>query len=104
MKEVSMVAQAQRANREEISEAVRHAAAKLSQDLARTAQDAQDAAAEFATAVGHSAQDFGGQAMTQARGATRTIQENMRAHPIAWGSAALGAGALIGLLLSRRTQ
>lgn len=103
-----MVAQAQRANREEISEAVRHAAAKLSQDLARTAQDAQDAAAEFATAVGHSAQDFGGQAMTQAmtqaRGATRTIQENMRAHPIAWGSAALGAGALIGLLLSRRTQ
>lgn len=96
-------------NRGEVAEAVRHAAAKLSQDLSRTARDAQSAAAEFATAVQHEAEDlgertieFGEQAARRARGASRAVQENVREHPITWVAAAAGAGAILGLLLARR--
>lgn len=96
-------------NRGEVAEAVRHAAAKLSQDLSRTARDAQTAAAEFASAVQHEAEELGErtvefseEAVKRARGATKAMQRNVREHPISWVAAAAGAGAIIGLLLARR--
>ena len=86
-----------------INEAMRHAAVKLSQDLSKTTKDAQDAAAEFAEAVLHSASDIGEEAATVARDTSRVVRQNVREHPMVWVSAAAGAGALIGLLLSRST-
>ena len=100
-----MATQAQTGNRlgnREVAEAMRHASAKLSQDLARTAQDAQEAAAELANAVRNSASDFGEETVTRARATTRAVQRGMREHPIAWGAAAIGVGALIGLLMASR--
>lgn len=103
------MARAEIGNRGEMSEAARHAAVKLSEDLARTARDAQAAAAELASAVQHEAVEFGertvafGQrTMKGARRATEAVQENVREHPITWVAAAAGAGAIIGLLLARR--
>lgn len=87
-----------------INEAVRHAAAKLSQDLSKTSKDAQDAAAEFASAVLHSATDMREEAAAVARDATRAAQQNVRERPLVWVSVAAGAGALIGFLAARATR
>lgn len=103
------MARAETGNRGEVAEAVRHATAKLSQDLSRTARDAQAAAAEFATAVQHEAADLGErtiefseETVKRARGATKAVQQNVREHPIAWVAGAAGVGALVALLLARR--
>ena len=97
-----MAAQAQSGNRGEVSEAVRHATAKLSQDLARTAQDAQAAASEFAAAVQHTVADLGEDAARQAVGAKHAVEARIRRHPITWVAAAAGAGALLGVILAGR--
>jgi ElaB/YqjD/DUF883 family membrane-anchored ribosome-binding protein len=94
-----MTAQARGGDRGEINEAMRHATAKLSQDLARTAEDARSAAAELATAIGRWATDFGGEALSSTR---RAVEARVRRHPITWVAAAAGLGALAGLLLARR--
>jgi ElaB/YqjD/DUF883 family membrane-anchored ribosome-binding protein len=96
------MAQAHPANRGEVAEAVRHAAAKLSEDLSRTARDTQSAAAELTTALRHTAADFGEETLARARAATKAAQDNVRQHPIAWAAAAAGAGAVVGFLLANR--
>jgi ElaB/YqjD/DUF883 family membrane-anchored ribosome-binding protein len=96
------MAQAQTGNRGEVAEAVRHAAKNLSEDLARTARDTQSAAAELTAALRHGATELREDAIERARGAVKTLHQQVREHPIAWTAAATGAGVLLGLLLRRR--
>jgi ElaB/YqjD/DUF883 family membrane-anchored ribosome-binding protein len=88
----------------EVSEAVRHAAAKLSNDLSRTARDAREAAEELSEALRHSASGVADKARARASAATHNVQEGVRTHPIAWLGAAAGAGALLSLLLASRSR
>jgi ElaB/YqjD/DUF883 family membrane-anchored ribosome-binding protein len=98
------MAQVRLSNRGEIGEAVRHAAAKLGQDLSRTARDAQESASELTSAVRRSAADWADAAGTRMRAAIRSAQEGVRKRPIAWIVAASGIGALIGALLAGRRR
>jgi ElaB/YqjD/DUF883 family membrane-anchored ribosome-binding protein len=88
----------------EISEAMRHAATKLSNDLARTARDARDAADDLTEAVRHSAKDATDKARARATEMTGAMQSGVREHPMVWLGAAAGAGALISLLVAMRAR
>lgn len=94
------MAQAQSGNGGEVAEAVRHAAAKLSEDLSRTARDTRSAAEELAAALRHSAADLGEEAVQRARFASKVTQESVREHPVTWVAAAAGVGLLVGFLLA----
>ena len=89
---------AQAADGGEISEAARHAAARLAQDLNRTADDARSAVAELAQAIGREASNSGGEALLRTRSA---IARRMRRHPLMWVAGATGIGVLTGLILGR---
>jgi ElaB/YqjD/DUF883 family membrane-anchored ribosome-binding protein len=92
----------------EVSDTVRHAATKLSDDLARTARDAREAADQLGAALRHSASTVASNVADKARAraseTTRDMQEGVREHPIAWLGAAVGAGALLTLLLTGRSR
>ncbi|MEZ5959822.1 MAG: hypothetical protein R3C30_05275 [Hyphomonadaceae bacterium] len=83
----------------EITDAMRHAASKLGDDLSRTAHDAREAAEEISDALRHSAREMATNAKSRANAAHRGLRRGVREHPIAWLGAAAGAGALASLLL-----
>jgi ElaB/YqjD/DUF883 family membrane-anchored ribosome-binding protein len=83
----------------EVSDAMREAATKLSNDLARTARDAREAADDLGEALRHSAEDVADKARSNARIANRDFRRGVRDHPVAWLGAAAGAGALLSLLM-----
>ena len=83
----------------EVTDAMRHAAGKLGDDLSRTAHDARGAAEEISDALRHSARDMAATAKSRARDAHRGLRRGVRDHPIVWLGAAAGAGALASLLL-----
>jgi ElaB/YqjD/DUF883 family membrane-anchored ribosome-binding protein len=87
---------------DEVNQAMRHAATKLSDDLARTARDAREAAEELGSALRHSASDVADKAKARATETTRGLRRGVRQHPIAWLGAAAGVGALAGLLMVAR--
>ncbi len=84
----------------EVSEAVRQAATKLSGDLSRTARDAREAAEDLGQALRHSAKDVASKARTQAESTHRGLRRGMRERPVAWLGAAAGVGALLSLLMT----
>lgn len=85
---------------EEVSEAWRHSAAKISADLARTMKDAREAAEELSTAIRHSAGTVADSAVASTLETTHAVQKSFQRHPVAWVAGAAGVGALIGLLLA----
>ncbi len=84
----------------EVGEAMQHAATKLSDDLNRTARDAQEAAEELGEALRHSATEMAAKAKSRASEARQDVRRSVREHPIAWLGAAAGAGALVTLLVA----
>lgn len=88
----------------EVGEAWRHSAAKISADLARTAHDAREAAAELTQAIRHSADDVADAAAVRTRQSARALRASVREHPLTWIAGTAGVGALIGLLLTTRRR
>ena len=85
---------------EEVSEAWRHSASKISADLARTMRDAREAAEELSRALRHSAEGVADSAVATSRETAHAVQKSFQRHPVAWVAGAAGVGALIGLLLA----
>lgn len=85
---------------EEVSEALRHSASKISADLARTMRDAREAAEELSQALRHSAEGVAHSAVESTRETAHAVQKSFHRHPVAWVAGAAGVGALIGLLLA----
>ena len=98
------MANARFGDRHEVVEVLRDAAATLSADLSRTARDTQAAAQELASAVRQSAVDLSQDAVVRARGATKAVRKQVRAHPAAWAAGAAGLGFLIGCLITTQRE
>lgn len=98
------MASAHSADRHEVAEVLRDAAATLSADLTRTARDTQAAAQELASAVRQTAVVMGEDAAARARGATKAMRKQVRAHPAAWAAGAAGVGLLIGFLITKQRE
>lgn len=91
-------------NRHEVAEVLRDAAVTLSADLSRTARDTQAAAQDLASAIRQSAIDVGEGAAARARGATKAVRKQVRAHPAAWAAGAAGVGFLLGCLITMQRE
>ena len=87
-------------NNSELAEALRHAAARLGQDLSQTAHDAREAAKDLAIAMGRAA---GEAALERTERASEALGASVRRNPALWLAAAAGAGAVLALWISHRS-
>ena len=81
------------------SDAMRRAAAKVARKVSRAAEVAME---DATITLQHSAKDLAERATKQSRLATRATRKSVRERPVAWISASVGAGLLLGALLTRR--
>ena len=83
------------------SDSMRRAAAKVARNVSRAAEEAME---DAAIALQHSAKDLADRAYDQSRYASRVTRRSVREHPVAWVSASVGAGLLLGALLTWRSS
>lgn len=87
-------------NDSEVGEALRHAAARLGQDLSRTAHDAREAAKHLVIAMGRAT---GEAALERTERASQALGASVRRNPALWLAGAAGLGAVVAIWISRRS-